>query len=310
MQPSTGTASQVCESEACVAAIPRVNVMGVGIHAVDLASALSAAFRAAHTRGLRGYITATGVHGVIESQDDPDLKAIHNRSLLSLPDGVPMVWVGRSRGHVTMSLVGGPDFMRAVFTRSVGSADRHYLWGGGEGVADILKSNLSKRYPGAVVVGADTPPFRPLRIDEELELVDRINHSRPNFFWVGLSTPKQERFMAGFLARHGESLHLDGQGFVMVGVGAAFDIEAGLKTEAPRWIRGSGFAWLYRLLHDPKRLWRRYLANNPRFILGMLRQNLTPARFTMHGSRRLGSLRFVIHTHNRDHRARCAGSCS
>jgi len=264
--------------------------MGVGIHAVNLASALSAAFWAAHAPGLRGYITATGVHGVIESQDDPDLKAIHNRSLLSLPDGIPMVWVGKSRGHATMRLVGGPDFMRGIFARSDRSRDRHYLWGGGDGVADALKQKLVRHYPEAVVVGVDTPPFRPLTREEEMELVERINATRPNFFWVGLSTPKQERFMAGFLARHGESLQLDRQGFVMIGVGAAFDIEAGLTVEAPRWLRGSGFAWLYRLVLDPKRLWRRYLGNNPRFILGMLRQAY--ARPIFHARiRPLGSLR-------------------
>jgi N-acetylglucosaminyldiphosphoundecaprenol N-acetyl-beta-D-mannosaminyltransferase len=280
---SGGTVADVATTLPGAPAIPRVSVLGVGIHAVNSISASSAAFWAAHTPGVRGYITATGVHGVIASQDDPGLKAIHNRSLLSLPDGMPMVWVGRARGHATMELVGGPDFMRAIFAGSDRSCDRHYLWGGGDGVVEILKENLVRRYARAVVVGVDTPPFRPLTYDEELELVDRINRLRPNFFWVGLSTPKQERFMAGFLARHRESLRLDGQGFVMVGVGAAFDIEAGLTIEAPRWLRGSGFAWLYRLVLEPKRLWRRYLANNPRFIVGIVRQTLAPTHFTLYG---------------------------
>lgn len=264
--------------------IPRVNVMGVGIHAVNFSSALSAALWAARTPGVRGYITATGVHGVIESQDDPALKAIHNRSLLSMPDGAPMAWVGRFSGHSTMDLVGGPDFMRAVFaSEDADPRDRHYLWGGGPGVAARLQQNLVARNPLARVVGAETPPFRPLTDEEERQLVDRINRERPNFFWVGLSTPKQERFMAGFLARHGSSLHLGEHGFVMVGVGAAFDIEAGLVIEAPLWIRRSGFAWLYRLAKEPRRLWKRYLRNNPRFIGGMLRQMLNPGRYGLDG---------------------------
>lgn len=263
-------------------AFPRVSVMGVGIHAVNLTSAMSATFWAAHTPGVSGYITATGVHGVMESQDDSRLKAIHNRSLLSLPDGMPMVWVARSRGYPA-ELVGGPDFMRGIFALSDRSRDRHFLWGGGDRVVDHLKQRLAERYPDAVIVGVETPPFRDLTHDEEMVLVDRIRQSRPNFFWVGLSTPKQERFMAGFLSRHHGKLQLDRQGFVMVGVGAAFDIEAGLTTEAPRWIRGSGFAWVYRLIREPKRLWRRYLRNNPRFVLGMLRQNAAPSLFPMHG---------------------------
>jgi len=273
--------------------------MGVGIHAVNLDSALTAIFWAARAAGVRGYVTATGVHGVIESQDDPDLQAIHNRSLLSLPDGVPMVWVGRSRGHATMSQVAGADFMRAVLSCSAGSSDRHYLWGGGDGVAELLRQNLVRRNPGVVIVGTETPPFRPLTLDEEIGLVDRINRARPHFFWVGLSTPKQEKFMAGFLERHGESLQLDGQGFVMLGVGAAFDFQAGLVKESPRWLRGSGLEWLYRLVKEPNRLWKRYMRNNPRFILGLLQQKLQPARFAMHGYDRQGPF---------DHQADDAGA--
>ena len=262
--------------------------MGVGIHTVNFASALAATLWAARAANVRGYVTATGVHGVIESQDDPALKAIHNRSLLSLPDGVPMAWVGKCRGHATMGQVAGSDLMRAVFACSAGSSDRHYLWGGGDSVADLLKKNLVTRHPGVVIVGVETPPFRPLTHDEEIELVARINRTRPNFFWVGLSTPKQEKFMAGFLERHGGLLQLGGQGFIMLGVGAAFDFEAGTAKETPRWLRGSGCEWLYRLVKEPKRLWKRYLRNNPRFILGMLQQILQPSRFAMHGYDRLG----------------------
>jgi len=288
LQASVWNAGEASRSVASPIAIPRVNVMGVGIHTVNLDSALIATFWAAHAAGVRGYVTVTGVHGVMESQSDPYLKAIHNRSMLSLPDGVPMVWVGRSRGHATMSQVYGPDFMRAVFARSAGSSERHFLWGGGDGVVNILKQKLITRNPGVVIVGVETPPFRPLTHDEEIELVDRINRARPHFFWVGLSTPKQERFMAGFLERQGDSLQLDGQGFIMLGVGAAFDVEAGLVKEPPRWLRGTGFGWLYRLVKEPKRLWKRYLRNNPRFILGMLQQTLQPSRFPMHGFDRTG----------------------
>lgn len=284
---SAATLAVTADAPARPQGIPRVNVLGVGIHAVNFSSALAAAFWAARTAGVRGYITATGVHGIMESQDDPALKAIHNQSLLSLPDGAPMAWVGRLNGYSTMDLVGGPDFMRAVFASAdEGCRDRHYLWGGGPGVAAAIERNLVARHPRACVVGVETPPFSALTDDEERQLVERINRVRPNFFWVGLSTPKQERFMAGFLARHGKALNLDDQGFVMVGVGAAFDIEAGRVIEAPLWIRRSGFAWLYRLAKEPRRLWKRYFRNNPRFIGGMLLQMLIPGRYGLHGYNR------------------------
>jgi N-acetylglucosaminyldiphosphoundecaprenol N-acetyl-beta-D-mannosaminyltransferase len=264
-----------------ISRIPRVNVLGVGVHAVDMSSALDCLLAAAADPSARGYVTVTGVHGVIESQDDPALKCIHNRSLLSVPDGVPMVWMGRLAGHARMRQVAGPDFMPALLARSVESGLRSFLWGGGDGVVDVLAQRLLERNPRLQIVDRITPPFRPLTPDEELELVERINRTRPHFFWVGLSTPKQERFMAGFLARHRDKLMLPDQGFVMLGVGAAFDFQAGLVKEAPRWLRGSGFEWLYRLAVEPKRLWRRYLRNNPRFVLGVLQQKLFPSRFPL-----------------------------
>ncbi len=264
--------------------VPRVNVMGVGIHAVNAESAMAAVFKATETPGFTGYVTVTGVHGVIESQDDEALRQIHNRSFLSVPDGVPMVWVGRAHGHREMRQVAGPDFMPLVFARGIAQGKRHFVWGGGPGVVDTLKAKLEERHPGVQIVGAVTPPFRPLTPDEELELVAQINAVRPHLFWVGLSTPKQERFMSGFLARHRDALDLSEHGMVMLGVGAAFDFQAGLVREAPRWLRGSGFEWLYRLLTEPRRLGPRYLRNNPRFIAGLLRQWRNPGAFTLSGA--------------------------
>lgn len=266
-------------------AVPRVNVMGVGVHAVNMETALEAVFEAVRSPGVLGYVTVTGVHGVIESQDDEALKRIHNRSFLSVPDGAPLAWVGRASGQSAMRQVAGPDFMPAVLARSVAGGERHFLWGGGEGLADLLGAVLKRRHPELRIVGRVTPPFRPLTPEEELELVDRIVATRPHFFWVGLSTPKQERFMAGFIERHRERLSSDAQGMLMLGVGAAFDFQAGVVREAPRWLRGSGFEWLYRLMVEPRRLWRRYLRNNPRFIAGMLRQAVSPGRFPMTGAR-------------------------
>jgi len=258
--------------ELSASSIPRVNVLGVGISDVNMGTALMAVEEAADTPGLLGYVTVTGVHGVIESQADAGLQRIHNGSYLSVPDGIPMVWMGWMQGHGTMEQVCGPEFMPALLERGLGAKRRHFLWGGGDGVVEKLSTELLARHPELMIVGTETPPFRPLTESEELDLVARIRELKPHFFWVGLSTPKQERFMSGFLARHADQLRFENQGMLLFGVGAAFDFQAGLVKEAPRWIRGSGFEWLFRMAMDPKRLWRRYLRNNPRFLAGSFAQ--------------------------------------
>ena len=259
-------------SNLSASSLARVNVLGIGISDVNMGTALSEVEAAADTPGLLGYVTVTGVHGVIESQTDPELQRIHNTSFLSIPDGIPMVWMGWMRGHRSMEQVCGPEFMPALLERGLASRRRHFLWGGGDGVVEKLSSALKQRHPELEIVGTCTPPFRPLTEDEELQLVEQIITLKPHFFWVGLSTPKQERFMSGFIARHGDRIRSATQGLLFFGVGAAFDFQAGLVKEAPRWIRGSGLEWLFRMAMDPKRLWRRYLRNNPRFLAGMLAQ--------------------------------------
>lgn len=236
---------------------PRVNVLGVGISVLNLETAV-ATLAGAVREGRRGYVCVTGVHGVIESQSDEALRRIHNASLLTTPDGMPMVWLGRHAGHRSMDRVYGPDLMERVFAWSQGSGATHFFYGGNTGVAEELKGRLEARFPGIRVVGTYTPPFRPLTAGEEAALVERVAALRPDFFWVGLSTPKQERFMAAYLPR------LETK--VMLGVGAAFDFHAGRVDQAPRWIQRSGFEWLYRLAKEPRRLWKRYLRNNPLFL--------------------------------------------
>ncbi len=236
---------------------PRVNVLGVGISVLNLDSAICV-LADALAQGRRGFVTITGVHGVMESQADPGLRDIHNRSLLSTPDGMPMVWMGRLAGHREMGRVYGPELMERVFAWSEESGRTHFLFGGTEGVAPELKAKLEARFPRARIVGTFTPPFRPLKPDELEALQQEVRRVKPDFFWVGLSTPKQERFMAS---------HLDLlETRIMVGVGAAFDFHAGRVKQAPRWVQRSGFEWLYRLCQEPRRLWRRYLRNNPLFL--------------------------------------------
>lgn len=245
---------------------PRSNVLGVGISPLNLPSAAMKVLEASVHPGFLGYVTVTGVHGVMESQRDPALKQIHNQSFLSVPDGMPMVWVGKWNGFGEIGRVYGPDLMLALMERTSRTGQRHFFFGGGDGVVDKLEDELARKFQGILVVKKVTPPFRPLSQDEEDALAASIRATKPHFFWVGLSTPKQERFMHAFLRKYPDLTEGWDHGLVMLGVGAAFDFHAGLVTQAPPWMQKSGLEWFFRLLMEPRRLWRRYLYNNPHFI--------------------------------------------
>ena len=172
---------------------------------------------------------------------------------------MPMVWVGRLRGHRAMRRVYGPDLMLDVCAWSEGTGCRHFFYGGAPGVAEALRDRLKVRFPRLQIVGCYTPPFRPLNTEEEQELQESVQTGKPDILWVGLSTPKQEEFMAEFSPRLNSTL--------MIGVGAAFDFHSGRVKQAPRWMQRSGLEWFFRLCCEPRRLWKRYLRNNPLFIL-------------------------------------------
>jgi N-acetylglucosaminyldiphosphoundecaprenol N-acetyl-beta-D-mannosaminyltransferase len=243
----------------------RVNVLGVGVHAVNMDDALQV-LRTAVEHSQKGLICVTGVHGVMESQRDPRVKSIINKSLLTIPDGRPMMWVGRLTGHDRMTQVTGPDFMLAVCGLSVPLGYSHFLYGGKPGIADELKHCCERKFPGIRIVGTYTPPFRPLTQTEQQHLCDMVSDSRPDIIWVGISTPKQEFFMAEYLNQ------LDTK--IMVGVGAAFDLHTGHLKDSPQWVKAAGMQWFHRLLQDPARLWRRYLLNSTSFLWNITLQLL------------------------------------
>jgi N-acetylglucosaminyldiphosphoundecaprenol N-acetyl-beta-D-mannosaminyltransferase len=255
--------------------IARCDVLGVGISAVNMPMAVRQIDAWVHRRECN-YVCITGVHGVMESQRDEQLKRIHNVAGMVTPDGMPMVWINRLCGNEHVSRVYGPDLMAEVCGQSVQKGHKHFLYGGGDGVAEKLAEKLRERFPGIQIVGTYTPPFRALTEDEDREIIQQINKSGADIVWVGLSTPKQEHWMS----RHIGRLHAP----VMVGVGAAFDFHAGLKSQAPRWMQKCGLEWFYRLLTEPKRLWRRYLTNNPLFCLYFLMQTLGLQDFSASGA--------------------------
>jgi N-acetylglucosaminyldiphosphoundecaprenol N-acetyl-beta-D-mannosaminyltransferase len=239
--------------------IERVNVLGVGISVLDQDRAREFLFDAVRS-GRRGYVTVTGVHGVSEAQNDPELRRIHNEALLATPDGMPMVWMGRLQGKRSIRRVYGPDLMLNLCEHSVAHGFTHFLYGGASGVAEELQRKLESLFPKLRIVGTYTPPFRELNDIEVTDLQQRVRLVRPDFFWVGLSTPKQEHFMA-------QCLSILPEAKILIGVGAAFDLLTGRVRQAPRWMQRSGLEWLFRLTQEPRRLARRYLVNNPLFIL-------------------------------------------
>ena len=239
------------------AAVRRFNVLGVALSAMNLPLATEAVLAALRARR-KGYVCVTGVHGVTEAQHDPAFRRILNAAFLNTTDGMPLVWLGRRAAGTFVDRVYGPDLMLEIFQATQATTFRHFLYGGAPGVAEELKAKLEARFPGVTVCGTYCPPFRPLTGAEETAFAAFVREKKPDIIWVGLSTPKQERFMAEYLPKLETTL--------MFGVGAAFDFHSGRVRQAPRWIQRSGLEWLYRLCCEPRRLARRYLVNNPRFL--------------------------------------------
>lgn len=242
---------------------PRANVLGVAVSAIDLESAVDLASLWIDA-GYPGYICLTGVHGIMEAKADPAFRAILNQATINAPDGMPMTWVGRLQGFRQMDRVFGPDFMAAMCRHSVQRGYRHFLYGGQSGVAELLQKNLQKKFPKIQICGTYTPPFSSLTPEQEREIIDRIRESKPHIVWVGLGTPKQERFMAQYL----DQLHAP----LLVGVGAAFDYHTGRIRDCSAWIKRAGLQWAHRAMQDPARLWKRYLRNNPAFLWNIAMQ--------------------------------------
>jgi N-acetylglucosaminyldiphosphoundecaprenol N-acetyl-beta-D-mannosaminyltransferase len=211
-----------------------------------------------------GYVCFCDVNSATCAHRDAQHKARLNQSFLTTPDGMPIVWLGRQAGHSQTGRVYGPDLLMAVAGATQGTELTHFFYGAGPGTAPLLAQKLLERFPTLKVAGTYSPPFRPLNSTEEEELARHLDTLRPHFFWVGLSTPKQERFMAETASKFPVGLSL--------GVGAAFDFLSGRVRQAPLWLQRSGFEWLWRLAHEPRRLGPRYLKNNPMFILRVIAQ--------------------------------------
>jgi N-acetylglucosaminyldiphosphoundecaprenol N-acetyl-beta-D-mannosaminyltransferase len=209
--------------------------------------------------GQAHYICVRNVHGIMRAQEESELLEIHNRAGLVTPDGMPLVWLARWRGHDQVERVCGADLVAELCAASIEADISHYFYGGKQGVAERMAAALRTRFPGLKVVGTNTPPFGTMSMEEDAAHTSDIIASGAGVVWVGLSTPKQEYWMRDHVDRI--------PGATLVGVGAAFDFYAGDVRRAPQWMHKRGLEWLHRLASEPRRLWRRYLVMAPKFVL-------------------------------------------
>ncbi len=253
-----------------------INVLGVKVDPTCMHEAVKSILAwARQPASAPRRVCASGVHGIMEAQADERLRRLLNECDLNVPDGMPVVWLGRFGGFDGTERVFGPDLMLEVCRASVRDGLSHYFYGGGDGVAEALSRRLEHDYPGLNIAGTFTPPYRALSAEEKNKLVQAINRATPDILWVGLSTPKQELWCGDFFP------HLNAK--VILAVGAAFDYNTGRIHRAPRWMQNAGLEWTYRLVQEPHRLLHRYIANNPRFLwcitgqlMGMRTYAITP----------------------------------
>jgi len=236
--------------------IPTVSIMGVKIAAINMEWLLN--YLKKNLSKIKGdYICVSNVHTTVTSFDDINYSYIQNGGLMAIPDGGPLATVGRKRGYKNMSRTTGPDLMGEIFKMSESVGYTHFFYGSSEETLKILKEKLEEKYPNMNIVGMYSPPYRPITEEEDYQIIKMINNSKADFVWIGLGAPKQEKWM------------YDHQGKIvglMIGVGAGFDYFAGKIKRAPEWMQKHNLEWLYRLWQEPKRLFKRYLYTNTKFI--------------------------------------------
>lgn len=238
------------------AQIPTCNILGVNIAAINMEWLVE--YLDKNLSDIKGdYICVSNVHTTVTSYEDASYCAVQNGGLMAIPDGGPLSTVGRRRGCKNMARTTGPSLMGEIFKISAKKGYRHYFYGSKQETLELLEKKLKEHYPGIKIAGMYSPPFRPLTEEEDKAVIERINEANPDFVWIGLGAPKQEKWMA---AHQGK---IDG---LMLGVGAGFDYYAENIKRAPMWMQKHNLEWVYRLVQDPKRLFKRYWSTNTKFI--------------------------------------------
>jgi N-acetylglucosaminyldiphosphoundecaprenol N-acetyl-beta-D-mannosaminyltransferase len=247
---------------------PRYRVLDVLISALSPADAVRIVLDWVAS-GAHRYLSVCPADTILQCHDNPDLAVIVNGAALAVPDGMPVVWLGRLRG-LPVKRVYGPDLMLALCDKGRAAGVRHYFYGGTPELLDTLSARLSARFPDLIIAGSWAPPFRPLTPAEEQEVTARINAARPDIVWIGIGTPKQDYWIARFRPVLNAP--------VLIPVGAAFNFHAGAVRQAPKAMQRMGLEWLFRLIMEPRRLWKRYLIGNPRFVFLVCRQLISDRR--------------------------------
>jgi len=250
----------------------RTNVLGVGVSLINMSIALDTVHRWITNRD-HHYVSVCTVHTIMECRRNEALRRIVNSAGMTTPDGMPLVWLSRIAGHRFVSRVYGPDLMLAEMAASTRTGHRHFFYGGREGIAARLAERMRAQFAGVQIAGSLSPP---LGTAEELcnpQTASVINQAAPDIVWVGVSSPKQEYWMACMRPLL--------EAPVLIGVGAAFDFHTGTQAQAPGWMQRAGLEWLFRLAHEPRRLWRRYLIDNPCFLFELARQKLGLKRYSL-----------------------------
>ena len=250
--------------------LERVPILNLPVSAIRMHDALSA-FQGWIENHEPNYVCCVPAHAVMEAYDHPELRKVYTESGLNTPDGMAIVWLLRRVGHKQVERVYGPDLLLAACEYGLTQGWRHYFYGGTPKAVEMLVSKLSKRFPDLQVAGVESPPFQTLDEMETDEAVERIQSTAPDIVWVGLGSPKQEQWMHDHVGKLGIP--------VLVGVGAAFDFLSGAKPQAPRWIQRAGLEWLYRLVSEPRRLWKRYALGYPRFVWLVMMERLGWLKF-------------------------------
>jgi len=253
--------------------IQRCNILGVAVSVLTMSDAVNQISEWIDERTPH-YVCLSPAHSIMECYHQPSLRKVYNQSGMTTPDGMAIVWLLKLHGYRSVERVYGPDLLQAVCKYSEMKHIRHYFVGGAPGVVEKLIERLRQNYSGIQIVGSESPPYRLLSGEEETAMINRIKTAKPDIVWVGLGSPRQEAWMAEYTKK----LNIP----VLIGVGAAFDFLSGTKPQAPRWMQRSGLEWLFRLMSDPRRLWRRYI-QYPKFIFLVIMQSLHFTRYPLDG---------------------------
>ena len=241
---------------------PNLDVLGTQLDIIQISGVINCMSDWIKEKKYGKYIVVSNAYDVVTGRRDVKIKNAANASALTILDGISLVLIARLYGYAFGKRAYGPDLMLAFLKLSEEKGYSHFFYGSKVETLSLLVRNLKEKFPHLKVLGTYSPSFKPLSDDEDRVIVNIINKAAPDVLWVGLGTPKQQLWMY----EHRDKLRVP----VMVGVGAAFDFLAGVKPQAPRWVRDNGFEWLFRLVTEPKRLWRRYLINYPLFVYYVL----------------------------------------